>query len=150
MTEKSLVEVVTSPNVARGRANTTAHATKAGGFVFVTGQVGRKPDQPGNTSQRAELGSVTEQTIQVMENIKEILAAAGTDLRHVCKRNMFMTHAGDFEEVHRVVEQYLGPMASTCVVTGLLPSSARIEIEVIAVLPETAARGTTSSHGQVA
>ena len=146
MTEKSLVEVITSPNVARGRANTTAHATKANGFVFVTGQVGRKPDQPGNTSQRAELGSVTEQTVQVMENIKEILTAAGTDLRHVCKRNMFMTHAGDFEEVHRVVEQYLGPMASTCVVTGLLPSSARIEIEVIAVVPEATASSSSTSE----
>ena len=131
------VEVVTSPNVSRGRANTTAHATKAGGFVFVTGQVGRKPDQPGNTSQRSELGSVTEQTIQVMENIKEILRSAGTDLKHVCKRNMYMTHPGDFDEIHRVVEQYLGPMASTCVVTGLLPSSARIEIEVIAALPDS-------------
>lgn len=144
MEQKPLVEVITSPNVARGRANTTAHATKAGGFVFVTGQVGRKPNQPGNTSQRTELGSVTEQTIQVMENIKEILREAGTDLRHVCKRNMFMTHAADFEEVHRVVERYLGPMASTCVVTGLLPSSARIEIEVVAVLPQPAASGTST------
>ena len=130
------VEVIMSPNVGRGRAKTTAHATKAGGFIFVTGQVGRKPDQHGDTSRGSELGSVTEQTICVMENIKEILTAAGTDLNHVCKRNMYITHPGDFDEIHRVMEQYFGPMASTCVVTGLLPSSSRVEIEVIAVVPE--------------
>ena len=75
-----------------------------------------------------------------MENIKEILQSAGTDLSHVCKRNMYITHPSDFDDIHRVVEEYLGPMASTCVVTGLLPSSARVEIEVIAVIPESTER----------
>lgn len=130
------VEVITSPKVGRGRAKTTAHATRAGGFVFVTGQVGRGPAQHGDTSQGMELGTAAEQTRVVMENIKAILEEAGTDLAHVCKRNMYITHTGDYEDVHRVMEEYFGPMASTCIVTGLLPRSARVEIEVIAVLPE--------------
>lgn len=133
---KSAVEVITSPKVARGRAKTTAHATRAGGFVFVTGQVGRSAAQPGDTSQGLELGSAEDQTRIVMENIKAILEEAGTDLAHVCKRNMYITHTGDYEDVHRVMEEYLGPMASTCIVTALLPRSARVEIEVIAVIPD--------------
>ena len=132
------VEVLYSPKVGRGWSTTTAHATRAGGLVFVTGQVAVKSGQDGHKKRGSvgEMGSLAEQTVQVMENIKAILDHAGTSLDNVAKRNIYLTHPGDFDEVHAILEKYLGPMATTCVVTGLIPSSSRVEIEVIALIPD--------------
>jgi 2-iminobutanoate/2-iminopropanoate deaminase len=131
----SEVQVLINPAVGRGYSTTTAHGTKAGGFVFVTGQVAVKPGQDGKKKREAitEMGTLAEQTTQVLENIKAILEYAGSSLKHVAKRNIYLTHAQDFDEVHGIIEKYFGPMASTTVVSGLIPASARIEIEVIAL-----------------
>ena len=136
MTKK--VEVIMSPRVGRGYSTTTAHGTKAGGFVFVTGQVAVKPndDAAKNRESIREMGTIAEQTRQVLENIKAILEHAGSSLDLVAKRNIFLSHPGDFDEVHGILEEYFGPMATTCVVAMLIPTSARIEIEVTAVLPD--------------
>ena len=132
------IEVIMSPRVGRGYSSTTAHATKAGGFVFVTGQVAVKPNEDGAKRRESvqEMGTIAEQTRQVLENIKAILEQAGSSLALVAKRNIFLSHPGDFDEVHAILEEYLGPMATTCVAAMLIPKSARIEIEVIAVLPD--------------
>ena len=131
------VEVLFSPTIGRGYSTTTAHGTKASGFVFVTGQVAVRPGQQGVEARGeiGEMGTLEEQTVRVMENVKAILEEAGTTLEHVVKRNIYLTHAGDFDGVHEVLERYFRPLATTTVVAGLIPPSARLEIEVIAVLP---------------
>lgn len=136
MTKK--VEVIMGPRVGRGYSTTTAHGTKAGGFVFVTGQVAVKPNDDAAKKRESirEMGTIAEQTRQVLENIKAILEHAGSSLDLVAKRNIFLSHPGDFDEVHGILEEYFGPMATTCVVAMLIPTSARIEIEVTAVLPD--------------
>jgi len=132
------VEVLISNKIGRGYSSTTAHATKANGFVFVTGQVAVKPGQDGLRARErvGEMGTLEEQTVQVLENIKTILEEAGTSFEHVAKRNIYLTRAGDFDAVHKVLERYFKPLATTTVVTGLIPVSSRIEIEVIAVIPD--------------
>ena len=60
--------------------------TRAGGFVFVTGQVATKPGEKLQLEKPLE-GSIEEQTVQVLENIKMILEEAGTSLDNVVKRN---------------------------------------------------------------
>jgi 2-iminobutanoate/2-iminopropanoate deaminase len=132
------VEVLISKKIGRGYSSTTAHATKANGFVFVTGQVAVKRGQDGLKARErvGEMGTLEEQTIQVLENIKTILAEAGTSFEHVAKRNIYLTHAGDFDAVHKILERYFKPLATTTVITGLVPVSSRIEIEVIAVIPD--------------
>ena len=134
MTKK--VEVLICPTIGRGYSSTTAHATRANGFVFVTGQVAVKPNEDGarNRGSVSEMGSIAEQTRRVLENIKAILEYAGSSLDLVAKRNIYLAHPGDFDEVHKIIEEYLGPMATTCVVSGLIPTSSRIEIEVTAVV----------------
>ena len=119
------------------RGATTSPCAKASGFVFVTGQVAVKPSEDGKQARGeiGEMGTLEEQTVRVMENVKAILEEAGTTLAHVVKRNIYLTHAGDFDEVHQVIERYFGPMATTTVVAGLIPTSSRVEIDVIAVLP---------------
>ena len=130
-------EIVNSPKIGRSFSATTCHATKAGGFVFVTGQVANPPNVGGDPHAVGELGTVEEQAVQVMENLKAILEEASTSLDNVVKRNVYLTHLGDFDPVYKVMEHYFtSPMASTGVLTGLIPGSARLEIDVIAVVPD--------------
>ena len=71
-------ELIRSKKIGGSYTTTTIHGTKAGGFVFVTGQIGNKPGTaPAKTPHEiVELGSIEEQTIQVMENVKAILEEA--------------------------------------------------------------------------
>jgi 2-iminobutanoate/2-iminopropanoate deaminase len=129
-------EIVNSSKIARTYVSTSAHATKAGNLVFVTGQVADKPGTDPRTEGATEMGSLEEQTLRVLENIKAILEEAGTSFQNVVKRNVYLTHPGDFPVVFKLMERYItSPVASTGVVTGLVPASARVEIDVIAVVP---------------
>ncbi|MGH7318904.1 MAG: RidA family protein [Candidatus Rokuibacteriota bacterium] len=132
-------QVITAPQIGGTYSTTTAHGTKAGGFVFVTGQVANKSgsDPLKRPDEIGEMGSIEQQTVQVLENIKAVLAAAGTSFDQVVKRNVYLTHLGDFKAVYTIMERYFpSKVASTGVLTGLIPASARVEIDVIAVIPE--------------
>ncbi|MGH6954483.1 MAG: RidA family protein [Alphaproteobacteria bacterium] len=130
-------EIINSPKIARSYTATTAHATKARGFVFVTGQVPTKPGMDPRGGREFEMGTIEEQAVQVLENIKTILEAAGTSFDNVVKRNMYLTHPGDAQIVVKIMERYFtSPVASTGIVSGLVPTGARIEIDVIATAPD--------------
>ena len=130
-------EVVNSSKVGKAFSNTTCHATKAGGFIFITGQVANPPSIGGDPHTAPEMGGIEEQAGQVMENLKAILEEAGSSFDNVLKRNVYLTHVGDFDGVYKVMEKYFrSPMASTGILAGLIPPSARLEIELIAVIPD--------------
>jgi 2-iminobutanoate/2-iminopropanoate deaminase len=128
-------EVVRSAKIGPAYTKTSAHGTKAGGFVFVTGQVATKPGVELDIA--GEMGTLEQQTVQVLDNIKLILEEAGTSFGNVLKRNVYFTHHGDFQTVYRIMERYFtAPVASTGIIAGLIPQSARVEIDVIAVVPD--------------
>ena len=132
-------EIVNSPKIALAFVKTSAHGVKAGNFLFVTGQVANKPgiDPKQGREKIGEMGSIEEQAVQVLENIKAILEEAGTSFDNVVKRNTYLTHVDDFDTVYKIMERYFtSPVASTRVLTGLVPKSARVEVEVIAVVPD--------------
>ena len=130
-------KVINSNKIVRSFRKSTAHGTVARGLVFVTGQVPNKRNMDPRKGKQYEMGGIEEQTIQVMENVKAILKSAGTDLNHVLKRNVYITHAGDFDAVYTILDRYFpSGVASTGVITGLVPTSARVEIDVIATLPD--------------
>jgi 2-iminobutanoate/2-iminopropanoate deaminase len=130
-------QVINSSKIVRSFTTTTAHATKARGFVFVTGQVPNNPKQDPRAGREYEMGGIEEQITQVMDNIKAILEEAGTNFDNVVKRNVYLTHAGDFQTVYKVMERYFtSGVASTGVITGLVPTSARVEVDVIAAMPD--------------
>jgi 2-iminobutanoate/2-iminopropanoate deaminase len=133
------VETIEAPGISGSYSETTAHATKAGGFIFVTGQCASKPggDFTMALDEGVEMGTIEEQTTRVLDNIKAILEEAGSDFAHVVKRNVYITSETDFAGVYKVMERYFTTgVASTGVIAGLLPFSARIEIDVIAVVPD--------------
>lgn len=131
--------VIRSSKIGGSYSSTSVHATEAGGFVFVTGQVANRPGSKPSEDPVGvvELGTVEEQTVQVMENLKAILEEAGTGFDNVVKRNVYMAHVGDFDKIYDIMARYFpGPVASTGVIAGLVPPSARLEVEVIAVIPK--------------
>jgi 2-iminobutanoate/2-iminopropanoate deaminase len=107
-----------------------SQAIRAGGFVFVSGQLGLKRDQ-------AEIGgSVEEQTEQIFANLRAILEAAGTGLDRLVKTTVFLSDLADFAAMNEVYAQHVGasPPARSTVEVAALPSGARVEIEAIAEL----------------
>jgi 2-iminobutanoate/2-iminopropanoate deaminase len=104
-------------------------ATRAGDFVFCSGQL---PIDP--ATGEFVPGGVTEQTHQVIKNIQVLLAAAGAELKHVCKASVFLADMAYFAEMNAVYAQYFTgdfPARSTFQVARL-PKDSLVEIEVIA------------------
>lgn len=105
------------------------HAVQAGDFVFTSGQIGLDPE-----SQELVEG-IEAQTKQVLENLTEVLKAAGLDMSDVIKTTVFLDDVNDFVVVNGIYETYFGDSkpARSCVEVAALPKGALIEIEVIAV-----------------
>lgn len=107
-----------------------SQAIRAGGFVFVSGQLGLKPDHTEIS------GSIGEQTEQVFANLRAILEAAGTALERLVKTTVFLADLGDFAAMNEVYTRHVGssPPARSTVEVAALPSGAKVEIEAIAAL----------------
>jgi 2-iminobutanoate/2-iminopropanoate deaminase len=108
-----------------------SQAVTANGFLFTAGQVALDPA-------KGELvaGGITEQTTRALENLRAVLAEAGTDFSHVVKTTVFLVDMADFTDMNAVYARAFGdhrPARSTVAVAGL-PRGARVEIEVIAVV----------------
>lgn len=110
-----------------------SQAIKAGGFVFVSGQIAIDPE----TGQFVS-GGITEQTRQVMKNVSAILDAAGSDLQLVVKTSVFLADMEDFAAMNEVYGKFFSdePPARATVQAGRLPRDARVEIEAVARLRE--------------
>lgn len=80
-------------------------------------------------------GDVTAQTTQVLNNVKAVLAAAGSSLEKVVKVTVFLQDMGDFAAMNAVYGQYFtsNPPARSTVQVARLPRDAKVEIEVTAL-----------------
>ncbi len=109
-----------------------SQAVHIGDLVYTSGQIPLDPA----TGQLVD-GSIREQTIRVLENLKAVLAAAGTDLHRVLKTTVFLKNMSDFAGMNEVYANYLAPegvvaRARSTVEVARLPKDALVEIEVIA------------------
>lgn len=108
-----------------------SQAVRVGDMLFASGQVGLDPA----TGQIVD-GGIVEQTKRVFENIKAVLAAAGSDLTQVVKTTVFLKNMSDFAAMNEIYATYLAPSGvvpparSTVAVAGL-PKDALVEVEVI-------------------
>jgi 2-iminobutanoate/2-iminopropanoate deaminase len=109
-----------------------SQAIRTGHFVFTAGQVALDP-----ASGKLVDGGITAQTNQALENIKAVLAAAGTDLEHVIKTTVFLQDMAHFSEMNAAYANHfvIDPPARSTVEVAKLPLGALVEIETIAVLP---------------
>lgn len=109
-----------------------SQAIVSNGFVFTAGQIAIDP----KTGQVIE-GDVKAQTERVLENLTEVLAAAGASWRHVVKTTVFLHDMNDFPAVNETYARLLGdarPARSTVQVSGL-PRGVLVEIDAIAAVP---------------
>jgi 2-iminobutanoate/2-iminopropanoate deaminase len=107
-----------------------SQAIKAGGFVFCSGQIPFNPD-----TGELKLGSITDQTRQVLTNIKSVLEAAGSTMEKVVKATAFLKDMDDFSEMNSEYSRWFPgePPARAAVQVARLPKDVGIEIEVIAL-----------------
>jgi len=108
-----------------------AQAIKANGFIYTAGQIPIDP-KTGNFVE----GGINEQTRQVLENLKAVLAAAGSSLDQVVKATVFLKNMTDFPAMNEVYGEYLGnakPARSTVAVAEL-PRGALVEIDLVALV----------------
>lgn len=106
-----------------------SQAIELDGWIFCSGQIGLDA-----TTGKLVEGGIEVETRRVMENLREVLDAAGARLADVVKTSIFLTDLKDFETVNRIYSEHFEqpyPARSTVQVSAL-PRSARVEIEVIA------------------
>ncbi|WP_281183261.1 RidA family protein [Staphylococcus schleiferi] len=105
-----------------------SHASVVNGLVFTSGQIPLILD--------GEIVSdcVQKQTEQVLENLKVVLEAAGSDLNHVVKALIFLSDMENFQKVNEVYEKYFDTHrpARSAVEVARLPKDVKVEIELIA------------------
>lgn len=120
-----------STNNAPGAIGPYSQAVKMGDFLFVSGQL------PINPKTNEMPKSVAEQTKQSLENVKAILEAAGSDLKHVVKTTVFLKDMNTFAQMNEVYQSYFTENypARSAVEISRLPKDALVEIEVIAGVP---------------
>ena len=81
-------------------------------------------------------GDIKDQTNQVFENLKAVLAAANSSLDNVVKTTVFMKDMNDFADMNEVYAQHFGvhKPARSAVEVARLPKDVKVEIEVIALV----------------
>ena len=124
---KDIVQTDTAPKAI----GPYSQAIKAGGFLFVSGQI---PIDP--ASGQFVSGGITEQTEQVMKNLSAVLEAAGSGLDRVVKATVFLADMDEFVAMNQVYGKYFSsnPPARATVEVARLPRDARVEIDVIALI----------------
>lgn len=124
---------VSTPN-APAAIGPYSQAVETENFVYTSGQVALDP-----LTGQIVPGGITEQTKQVFENLKAVLAEAGCHLYDVVKATVFLKDINDFAAMNEVYGSYLAPEgivapARSTVEVARLPKDALVEIEVIAQL----------------
>lgn len=81
-------------------------------------------------------GDIEVQTNQVFENLKAVLAAAGSSLNQIVKTTVFMKDMNDFAIMNEVYASHFGEHkpARSAVEVARLPKDVKVEIEVIALV----------------
>jgi 2-iminobutanoate/2-iminopropanoate deaminase len=130
----SQTKIAVSTKDAPAAIGPYSQAIRLGDLLFTSGQVALDP-----ASGTLVPGGILEQTTRVLENLKAVLAAAGSNLNRVVKTIVFLKDMGDFAEMNKIYGRYFAPEgvvapARSTVEVARLPKDALVEIEVIATI----------------
>jgi 2-iminobutanoate/2-iminopropanoate deaminase len=109
-----------------------SQGVRVGNLIFTAGQIALDP-----VSQQVVASGIAEQTVRVLENLKAILEAGGSNLAQVVKATVFLKDFNDFAAMNAVYGAYLGtdgeaPPARTTVEVSRLPKDVLVEIDLVA------------------
>ena len=102
----------------------------ANGFLFTSGQLPIHPITGEVPS------SIEEQTVQVLDNLKAIIEAAGTTMDNVVKCTVYIQNMSDFAVMNQIYSTYFpnNPPARACVEISKIAKNALVEIDAIAIV----------------
>ena len=108
-----------------------SQAITANGFVFLSGQIPLDP----STGKLIESDAIGDHVRRVMDNLRAVLEAAGTDLSRAVKATIYVTDMRDFPEINKAYASYFEsvPPARATVQVSSLPLGARVEIDLVAL-----------------
>jgi 2-iminobutanoate/2-iminopropanoate deaminase len=125
-------KAVIATNSAPAAIGPYSQGVRVGNLVFTAGQIALDP-----ATQLVVAPGITEQTTQVLENLRAILEAAGSSLAQVVKATVFLKDFNDFAAMNAVYGTYLAPEgvvppARSTVEVSRLPKDVLVEIDLIA------------------
>ena len=129
MNEESLEAIKT--NLAPAPVGPYNQATKAGGWLFCSGQIALDP----STGEMVGEGDIEKETRQVLNNLMAVLNAAGAKSSQVVRTTIYLIDLCDFAIVNSIYAEIFGGMTSparACVQVAALPKGGRVEIDCIA------------------
>ena len=99
-------------------------------LIFTAGQLGIIP----GTKEFAGT-TIEDQTRQALKNLKAVLEAGGSCLKHVVKTTVFLQDIGEFTRMNGVYAEFFpeNPPARSAVQVAALPLGGRVEIEAVAM-----------------
>ncbi|TVR88580.1 MAG: RidA family protein [Saprospirales bacterium] len=108
-----------------------SQAVKVNGFTFVSGQIAIDP-------QTGEMvaDDIESETHKVLENLRQVLLAANSDLEGVVKCSIFVRDINQYARINEVYTEFFKgtqPPARELVEVSKLPKGANVEISAIAV-----------------
>ena len=126
-TRRSIVKTADAPKAI----GPYSQAVKTDTLVFVSGQLALDP-ATGNLVD----SDIRKETRQAMNNLKNILTAAGSSLENVVKVTLFIKNMDDFAMINEVYGEFFpaDPPARACVEVARLPKDAHFEVEAVALL----------------
>jgi 2-iminobutanoate/2-iminopropanoate deaminase len=122
------IRAIISTDKAPGAIGPYSQAVKTDSMVFVSGQLALDP-ATGNLIN----DDIKSETRQAMENLKNILEAAGSSLKKVIKTTLYIKEMSDFPVINEAYGQFFqnDPPARACVEVARLPKDANFEIEAV-------------------
>jgi 2-iminobutanoate/2-iminopropanoate deaminase len=124
-----MIERISPPGVAAPRGPYSP-AVRAGGFIYVSGQI---PIDP--VTNQTVTGDVQAETRQVLSNIQRILEGCGASMSDVIKCSVYLTDVKDFAAMNEVYAEVFGnskPARTTIAVAALPLPGAKVEIDAVA------------------
>lgn len=108
---------------------TYSQAVKVGGTVYLSGQIPLLPE----TMEMVTEGGIEAQIRRVFDNLRAVAHAAGGDLQHFVKLNVFLTDLGDFPVVNQVMAEYFSEPypARAAIGVAALPKGAAVEMDAV-------------------
>ena len=108
-----------------------SQAVLSGNTLYTSGQIAFNPE-----TMALVMDDIKTETKQVMENMKEVLLAAGMTFEHVIKTSIFISDMNNFSQINEVYGNYFNEAvapARETVQVARLPKDVNVEISMIAV-----------------
>jgi len=110
---------------------TYSQAVKVDNTVYLSGQIPLIPEK-----MELVTGDITAQIRRVFDNLQAVAQAAGGDLKHVVKLNVFLTELGNFPKVNEIMAEYFSQPypARAAIGVAALPKEAAVEMDAVMVI----------------